>query len=438
MNGQNPLVYSHDAGTMVPAMIEPRRRLWAVAEICWQDESGSVVRASATLEDTSASGACIRVRRPLPVGAKIHVKWQREQFSAVAKNCRADGYDFLLGVHREAGSGPMNTEPVASQAASPRTHAPKTADPQRRAEAAPRPIQPPPTPGVTIPEVQAELERTARSPISSERRVPRPQATQSAPRPARTLPGEKRKTMEAKLETKTEPKTAFPKFWRRHSDSSESAVGQPAEAAPSSGAAADPASPRVDLLSYEDIYRGAGILTSAGKYGIHKVVEMLNSERIRELPPEARRASVLMALDASGTSVEDLRADASHRQRALDNYESAQRKRLDDLEARKTEENSALEAEMERVRAHYAERMQKNLNSVTQEKEAVRNWQMAVQHEVQRIGQVLELCGNPSMAAAAGAGVGGARRSATESGSNADDSAEPVRRTLRPSLLSGD
>ena len=230
-----------------------------------------------------------------------------------------------------------------------------------------------------------------------------------------------------------EPKTAFPKFWRRHSDSIESAATLSSKPEPEPPAAVDPAPPHADLLSYEDIYRGAGILNSGGKYGIHKVVEMLNSDRIRELPPEMRRASVLMALDASGTSIEDLRSDASQRQRALDNYESAQRKRLDDLEARNAEENRALEAELEQVRAHYAERLQKNLDYVTQEKEAVRSWQMAVQHEVQRIGQVLELCGNPAKAAA----VGAARRPGSET-DETEATLEPVRRALRPSLLSGD
>jgi hypothetical protein len=55
---------------------------------------------------------------------------------------------------------------------------------------------------------------------------------------------------------------------------------------------------RGDLLSYDDIYHAAGILGPRSGYGIHKVVEMLNSDRIRELPPEVKRASVLMALPA--------------------------------------------------------------------------------------------------------------------------------------------
>ncbi len=38
--------------------------------------------------------------------------------------------------------------------------------------------------------------------------------------------------------------------------------------------------PRADLLSYEDIYHAAGILNPPSGYGIRKVVDMLNSERM--------------------------------------------------------------------------------------------------------------------------------------------------------------
>jgi len=49
--------------------------------------------------------------------------------------------------------------------------------------------------------------------------------------------------------------------------------------------------------------------------------------------------------------------------------------------------------EMEKVRVHYAQRMQSNLDQVAKEKEALRNWQKAMQHETQRVGEVIDLCG---------------------------------------------
>jgi len=102
--------------------IEPRIVLWATAEVCWEDQTGTANRASATLEDTSLSGACLRLKNPITVGSKILVKWHREQFSAIARNCRSDGREFLLGVRREA--TPMQTSPPTrgkpEQASTPR------------------------------------------------------------------------------------------------------------------------------------------------------------------------------------------------------------------------------------------------------------------------------------------------------------------------------
>jgi len=199
-------------------------------------------------------------------------------------------------------------------------------------------------------------------------------------------------------------KSVFPKFWRRQQDEDapkhatlkEAPVNSPSSKAPAAEAVNGPGS---DLLSYDDIYHAAGIMSPRSGYGIHKVVEMLNSQRIRELSTDIKRASVLMALDAAGTSVDDVLQDATRRQQALNAYEAAQRKQLEEFETHKSRENAQIEAEMERLRAHYAQRMQSNRDQVAREKETLRNWQMAMQHESQRISDVIELCGKQPAAA---------------------------------------
>lgn len=202
-------------------------------------------------------------------------------------------------------------------------------------------------------------------------------------------------------------KSVFPKFWRRQQDEDapkhatlkEDPVNSSSSKAPAAEAVSGPAS---ELLSYDDIYHAAGIMSPRSGYGIHKVVEMLNSQRIRELSVDIKRASVLMALDAAGTSVDDVLQDATRRQHALNAYEAAQRKQFEEFEAHKSRENAQIEAEMERIRAHYAQRIQCNRDQVTREKETLRNWQMAMQHESQRISEVIELCGKqPATAVAA-------------------------------------
>jgi len=100
-----------------------------------------------------------------------------------------------------------------------------------------------------------------------------------------------------------QPKTLFPQFWRRQQDGEAPAKSTSTEAPvnkPSTHATDAANGPRGDLLSYEDIYRAAGIMSPGAGYGIHKIVEMLNSERIRDLSKDVTRSCVLMALDAAG------------------------------------------------------------------------------------------------------------------------------------------
>lgn len=218
-----------------------------------------------------------------------------------------------------------------------------------------------------------------------------------------------------------QPKRLFPQFWRRQLGGDVPVKTTPKEAPvnkPNTTAAEPARGPQSDLLSYEDIYRAAGIMSSRSGYGIHKIVDMLNSERIRDLSPDAKRASVLMALDAAGTSSEELLQDAVRRQAALDSYEAGQRRQVEEFETRKNAENARIEAELERVRAHYAERMQSNRDLVAKEKEGLRNWQAAMQYESQRINEVIDLCGKrpaPKANAAAAAGNATSERSATGS-----------------------
>jgi hypothetical protein len=77
-----------------------------------------------------------------------------------------------------------------------------------------------------------------------------------------------------------------------------------------------------------------------------------------------------------------------------------------------------IQAEMERVAAHYAERIQHNRGQVAREKETLRNWQMVKEHESQRIAEVIELCtsqpapvpvGDPLARTSVGPGVESAR-----------------------------
>ena len=80
--------------------LEPRTAIMAMAEVVWEDQRGVLRYASAKIEDTSRSGACIRVSSAIDVGTKLNIRWHREQFSGVVKYCRRDGEEYVLGIQR--------------------------------------------------------------------------------------------------------------------------------------------------------------------------------------------------------------------------------------------------------------------------------------------------------------------------------------------------
>src|SRR5579862_1424393 len=382
--------------------VEPRTVMWAVAEVFWEDPTG-VKRAAATLEDTSPSGACLRVNTPITVGSELTVKWHREQFSATARNCRRDGTEFLWGVRRGA------SRPNVQSAAVKQEEAPKKSPAASLPEAVPvsTPVSAAVSARAMTPAalrdaawssaaVRTAAQRSIQPNQAQESRaraaepVRRVAAVHVSHRPRGSSGGQERKPMESR--------GFFPKFWRRQQESASAPEKVMSKEAPVNkpDTAEDFSEPETALLSYEDIYHAAGILSPRSGYGIHKVVEMLNSERIRDLAKDVKRASVLMALDAAGTSADDLLQDATRRQQALASYEAGQQKQLEEFEARKAAENAQIQAEMERVTAHYAERIQHNNDQVAQEKETLRNWQMQKQCENQRISEVIELCGKQS------------------------------------------
>jgi ElaB/YqjD/DUF883 family membrane-anchored ribosome-binding protein len=116
-----------------------------------------------------------------------------------------------------------------------------------------------------------------------------------------------------------------------------------------------------------------------------KVAEMLQSERIRALPAEVKKSSILLALDAAGVKIEEVIEDAIRRDRALDGFERVQQKGVDDLETRKEQENNQIQAELDRLIEEHKARIQANKDEVAKEKERFYSWRLQKQQEEQKI-----------------------------------------------------
>jgi hypothetical protein len=99
-----------------------------------------------------------------------------------------------------------------------------------------------------------------------------------------------------------------------------------------------------------------------------------------------------MALEAAGAEVEDVLQDAVVRQRALNDYEETYQGRLKDLENIKSEENSKIQAELDRITGQYMARIQANVDDVAREQDNYRAWQKRKQQEVGRITEAAAFC----------------------------------------------
>lgn len=147
--------------------------------------------------------------------------------------------------------------------------------------------------------------------------------------------------------------------------------------------------PVADPTSFEQIYQAAEVRTPPHGFTIFKIADMLKSEHIRSLSVEIKRSSVLLALDAAGVKLQEVIEDAVRRDRALDTFETVQQRALDQLAAKKTEENQKLQQEADRVLSELRLKIQANNDEVSRERERMRTWQLQKQQEERRIADAV-------------------------------------------------
>jgi hypothetical protein len=158
-----------------------------------------------------------------------------------------------------------------------------------------------------------------------------------------------------------------------------------------SGVTAEPkfVGPVTHPASFEEIYHAAEITVPGHGFTVLKIIDLLQSEHIRNLARDVKRSSLLLALEAAGVKPQEVVQDAVRRDKALDTYESVQQKALQELEATKSQENQQLQAEIEKRINEMQSRIQANNDEVTKEKERFYGWQLKKQQEEQKIADAM-------------------------------------------------
>jgi hypothetical protein len=422
---------------------EPRKAVMISVEASWADQSGTLQTIPARMENKSTGGACIRIKKQIVVGAKLSVKWRWDQFVGIAKYCRSDGQEYLVGIQREmAKKAVLDLGDGAGRAAVPfQVVVRNSTATVSTVKIAPAPSAPRESklddvvaakldwetePIVRIASVEAVMPLIAVTQAPSDNKghgispIPEFEFTglkEVKPKQSRNRKGKGKKHMQLKwldlayshnkqnesvatsngnTNASSEKEVPAPQVASPVAAQVPQQVAPPAETIAVDHPPESVASFQVEFLPIEEIYRAAGIINPRKGYSIHKVVEMLHSEHIRALSKQMKRAAVLMALDAAGIPVDAILQDAKARQDALKSYEGEQKKQVKAELARKTEENIQIQAELERVKEHYMSRISRNLDAVAREKTKFSNWLTTKEAESQGMSEAVEMCLKPA------------------------------------------
>jgi DNA-binding transcriptional MerR regulator len=142
-------------------------------------------------------------------------------------------------------------------------------------------------------------------------------------------------------------------------------------------------------VSMLEEYRGHVNTRSTGEFTILKVAQMLQNKHIRALPEQAKRAAILVALQAAGVKLADVIDDAVQRNEALDNAERAREKVLREFEMRKEEANRKVQALVQSLVAEYDARIQRNKDEISAQRDKFAEWRQAKLEEEQKIAEAL-------------------------------------------------
>jgi hypothetical protein len=344
----------------------------------------------------------------------VRVKWRREQFSGITKYCRIDAGSYLLGIHRIAAEPAENkpTDPTVINLAGnveaiSTTH---TKDVPKRHEGQPHIVPKAASKAETVPIVtgiqstgrlKQKLDHSELVPnnVRVKSELQQPAISEGAgsrleqPSPHKERTRMSTKWLDAALR-RAKQESSNGKSNRVTTAEGNSSAKAPSSAEKNNGNSngRGPMKSQGDLQPIEDVYRSAGIMNPRMGYSITKVVEMLNSDHIRGLDNDEKRAAVLMALDAAGVSIDEVLRDAKMRQDALNVYEADQLKHFEEHWARKDEVNAEIQTELDRLTAQYLERIKHNLDEVELEKSAYSRWQTLKQEESERISEAVGLC----------------------------------------------
>jgi len=87
---------------MLARRFEPRLLCARVVDVHWKTK-GRNQHCTASLEDISTSGACLQVKRPIPLGAKICIRREAAELTGTIRYCCFRDVVYFLGIEFDEG-----------------------------------------------------------------------------------------------------------------------------------------------------------------------------------------------------------------------------------------------------------------------------------------------------------------------------------------------
>lgn len=143
-----------------------------------------------------------------------------------------------------------------------------------------------------------------------------------------------------------------------------------------------------------EVYVQAGVRIPAHGFSILKIADMLSSVHIKDLTPDAKRAAILLALEASNIQLNEVIEDASRRERVLNDYEARQQQIFQNYKNGKQQHSQQTQAEIERLIEQLKALIQANEKEVSSEKARLDEWRTKKREEERRIKAAASLFGN--------------------------------------------
>lgn len=182
-------------------------------------------------------------------------------------------------------------------------------------------------------------------------------------------------------------------------------------AKPAPGASTSPDA-ELELPDFPAVYRAAGIGEPPHGFTAFKVLEMLQSPGIAELPPPAKASALagFLKMNPGGpVAIGEIIQDAVRRDQALDRFEQFLRSKLAERHAAAERANAALQAEIDALTERHRASMAANARAVSELTARLAEWSAGKRVEERRLQSAVApfVEGNPISTDSAGAGVPG-------------------------------